>query len=111
MTAKVYCTTKMKGVQYYFVKVDGVEYYLFSSAFRRSNKNFFARGRYINEVMDGQRNCSESVRRISTRVVGAIKNLESEEGLCIFQQTAKLKQKKRSTKMLRKSENAFGDIA
>lgn len=107
MAAKVYCRTTAKGVQSYYL-TDGKEnYYLFDSAYRKSNKEFFSQGRFIQEVLDAKRHASTSVQRTSIRLVGAIRYIESEYGICILQQTAKRQQKKRSTKMLRKFERGY----
>ena len=104
MSLKVYCSTKDKGVQSYYL-ADGKEsYYLFDSAYRVSNKKFFSRGRVIQEVLAARRHSSESVRRTSVRLISTIKYIEGEYDLCVLQKTARKQQKKRSTKMLRKSE-------
>lgn len=107
MAAKIYCRTTEKGVQSYYL-CDGKEnYYLFDSEFRKSNKEFFSQGRFIQEVFDARRHESTSVQRTSIRLISAVRYIESEYGLCVLQQTAKKKRQKRSQKMFRKSERQY----
>lgn len=106
MAAKVYCRTTAKGVQTYYLTAGKEDYYLFDADYRKSNKEFFSQGRYIQELLDAKRHNSTSVRRISTRLINAVRYIESEYAICVFQQTAKKQQKKRSNKMFRKSERA-----
>lgn len=108
MSTKIYCKTTAKGVQSYYLTHGKEDYYLFDSAFRKSNKQFFANGRCIDEVLNARRHVSASVQRISTRIIGLVKYIESEYGICILRQTAKKQCKKiRSNKMTRKSELEF----
>ena len=107
MTAKIYCRTTAKDTQSYYLAYGKENYFLFDCAFRRSNKEFFAPGRYIDEILDARRHASKSVRRISVRLIGYAKYIESEHGISIFQQTARKKAKKRSNKMARKSEMQY----
>ena len=101
MAARIYCRTTAKGEQTYFLSDGKIDYYLFKSDFRRSNREFFSQGRFIREVLDARRHSSASVRRTSIRLIGAIKYIESEYGICILQQTAKRQQKRRTTRRLR----------
>lgn len=98
MAARVYCKTTAKDVQSYFLTDGKNDYYLFNSGFRRSNKEFFSQGRFIQEVLDARRHVSASVQRISIRLISAIRYIESEYGICVLQRTAKKQQKKRSVK-------------
>ena len=41
MRAKVYCRTVAKGIQEYYLAVDGKRYYLFAQDFRVSNRDYF----------------------------------------------------------------------
>lgn len=99
MAAKIYCKTTGKGVQSYYLFDGKQDYYLFNSEFRRSNKEFFSQGRFIQEVLDAKRHNSTSVRKTSNRLIGAVKYIESEYGICVFQQTAKKQQKRKSPKL------------
>lgn len=112
MAAKIYCRTTAKGVQSYYL-TDGKEnYFLFVSDYHKSNRDFFSQGRYIQEVLDARRHTSTSVQRISARLIGAVKYIESEYGICVLQQTAKRQKGNiRSTKMLKKSERAYDFVA
>lgn len=101
MASRVYCKTTAKGVQSYFLTVGKVDYYLFNSDFRRSNKEFFSQGRFIQEVLDARRHVSASVQRISIRIISAIRYIESEYGICVLQKTARKQQRKRSVKSFR----------
>ena len=44
MQAKVFCKTIAKGIQAYYVTVDGNSIYLFQQNYRVSNKEFFSNG-------------------------------------------------------------------
>lgn len=106
MTMKIYCKAN-KAKQTYFLTDGKRDYQLFTTSYRKSNKAFFANGRYIQEVLDARRHKSETVRRISVRLISTVKYIESEYGICVLQQTAKKRQGKiRSTKLLKKSERA-----
>ena len=112
MSAKIYCKTTAKGVQKYYLTDGKRNYDLFESSFRKSNRDFFSRGRSIQEVLDAKRHVSASVRRISVRIISMVKYVESEYGVCVFRKTEKKQQsKRRSTKLLRKSQMAEEDIA
>ena len=112
MAAKIYCRTTAKGVQTYYLADGKKNYYLFNSTFHKSNKEFFSQGRYIKEVLDARRHVSASVQKISIRLISIVKYIESEYGICVLQKTAnKRQQKKRSTKMLRKSQYSYGLVA
>ena len=94
MTNKIYCKTTEKGVQSYYL-TDGKEtHFLCNSSYRKSNKDFFAIGRRIDEVLDARRHYSSSVRKMSERLIKVVKYLEGEYDLCVFNQTAKRKQNK-----------------
>ena len=89
MAAKVYCRTTGKDTQSYYLEYGNKTYYLFGTRFYRSNREFFVCGRYIQEVLDARRHESASVRRASVRLIGAIKYIENEYGICVLRQTAK----------------------
>lgn len=112
MAAKIYCRTTAKGVQSYYL-TDGKEnHFLFTSAYRKSNRDFFSQGRCIQEVLDARRHTSASVQRISARLISAVKYIESEYGICVLKQTVKRQNgHRRSTKMLKKSERAYDFVA
>ena len=78
MSTKIYCRTTAKGVQSYYLTYGREDYYLFDSAYRKSNMEFFSRGRLISEVLNARRHISTSVQRTSNRLIGFIKYIESE---------------------------------
>ncbi len=108
MAAKIYCKTTNKGIQSYFLNDGKTDYYLLNSAFRRSNKEFFSQGRYIQEVLDARRHHSTSVRKASVRLIGAVKYIEKEYDVCVFNQTAKKQQKRKSHKSCRAFDKEYG---
>lgn len=108
MAAKIYCRTTAKGIQSYYLTEGKENYHLFDSAFHRSNKEFFSQGRFIQEVLNARRHASTSVQKISVRLISLVKYIESEYGICVLQKTANKKQRKRrSSKMLRKSQYSY----
>ena len=107
MSAKIYCRTTAKGIQTYYLTDGKRDYYLFNSTFHKSNKEFFSHGKFIQEVLAAKRHVSASVRRVSVRIISMVKYIEGEYGLCVLHKTEKRQQiKRRSTKLLRKSQLA-----
>jgi len=107
MAAKIYCRTTAKGIQSYFLNDGKTDYYLFNTVFRQSNKKFFSPGRYIHEVLDARRHHSTSVQRTSTRLIGAVKYIEKEYDVCVFNQTVKKQQKKKPHKARMTLDNEY----
>lgn len=95
MKATVYCKTTARGVQTYYLNDGKRDYYLLKSGYHRSNRDFFSQGRSIQEVVASRKNKSTSVRKARDRLLGAIKYIESEYGLCLLQKTAKKANKRR----------------
>lgn len=98
MISKIYCRTTEKGVQSYYITCGKETHFLCNASYHKSNRDFFVSGRRIDEVLDARRHVSNSVRKISERIVKAVKYLESEYDLCVFNQTAKKKTKSYSAK-------------
>ena len=108
MTAKIYCRTTDKGVQTYYLTDGKRDYYLLRTNYRKINTVYFSHGRSIEEVLNARRHISNSVQRISVRLITMVKYVENEQGICVLRQTAKKQQRKiRSSKMLKRSERAL----
>lgn len=52
MKPYIYCNTTAKGVQTFYVNVDGESHILFSQAFRHGVKNYFAKPVSIDRALD-----------------------------------------------------------
>ena len=111
MEAKVYCRAKGWGTLEYFLSDGKREYYLFTADYHRVCANFFSRGRRVGEVLEMRKHNNPHLQRAGARLIGMVKYIESEHGICVFDKTMKRKQTVRSSKMLRKSEMAYRQVA
>lgn len=102
MMTAIFCKTTAKGKQSYYVTNGAQNIILFTAAFRKSNKEYFGSGCTVSDVFKARRHYSTSVRHVAERIISAIKYIEREYELSIFDQTAKSK----STKLKNKKEQA-----
>ena len=97
MRNKIYCKTTGKGQQSYYLTVDGKDYFLFTQAFRRSNKEVFSKGVTIDEALRWQGQHSESVIRTMRKLPSYIRYVEQEYGIVVLNKTKKKHDKKVKT--------------
>lgn len=89
MQAKVFCKTVAKGTQSYFVNVEGKNYFLFSQNFRKSNKEFFAKGVSIDKLNDYSCVHSTSVKKTLDKLHTYLRYIEKEYNVSIYSKRAK----------------------
>lgn len=68
MQAKVFCKTVAKGIQAYYVTVDGNSIYLFQQNYRVSNKEFFSNGVGVHALGKFRNVHSTSVRNTLEKI-------------------------------------------
>ncbi len=89
MIARIYCKTTAKGIQSYYVTVEGEDYYLFSTKYRKSNKEFFSKGVDIERAQDFSASVSTSVRKVMEKLPAYLEYIEKEYDVTIFSNRAK----------------------
>ena len=114
MKATVFCRTTAKGIQSFFVKANGKDYYLFQQAFRVSNKEYFAKGVSVDSLgkYDGVR--SAAVRKTLDKLPSYIRYVEKECDLGIYEKDKKEQRNKKKTPYKRtnfKIEDYMWDVA
>ena len=102
MATTIYCKTTAKGQQSYYLTNNGKEIILFRADYRKSNKEYFGNGRTMGDVFKAKKHHSASTRKIAERIISAIKYIEKEYEMSIFEQTAKSK----SVRLRNKKEQA-----
>ncbi len=95
MQTKIFCRTTAKGVQSFFVAVNGKEYFLFQQAFRQSNKAFFERGVFMQEKRDYSKIRSQSVLRTLDKLPAYLRYAEKEFGINVYNKKNAKKQNMR----------------
>lgn len=110
MATTIFCKTTGKGQQTYYLDFCGENIFLFRSAFRRSNKDYFAGGRPLCDVLSAKRNCSASVRAAADRIVSALKYVEKLHGITVFDRTANNNSKKHNRHMERARKACRGKV-
>ena len=102
MQATVFCKTVAKGVQAYYVRVDGNAIFLFRQQFRRSNKEYFRNGVSIDKLCKYAGVHSTSVRKTLDKLPAYLRYVEREYGVLIYNKT-RLKKGKEQAGYKRKS--------
>ena len=88
MRAKVYCRTVAKGIQEYYLAMDGKRYYLFEQDYRVTNRDYFKDGVDVNKIGDFRNVRSESVRRTLDKLPKYLKKLDKRYGLGLYKKEA-----------------------
>lgn len=94
MIKKIECRTTAKGIQSYYLIIGDKEYYLFCQNFRKSNKEFFGAGRYLDAALNFTGVHSYSVKRTIEKLKTYIPYIEKEYGIAILNKTKRLKNKR-----------------
>lgn len=92
MQAKVFCKTVAKGIQAYYVSVDGNSIYLFQQNYRVSNKEFFSNGVVVHALGKFRNVHSTSVRNTLEKIPSYLRYVEKEYGVEIYEKTKRRKQ-------------------
>ena len=94
MKAKVICRTVDKGVQSFFVRVGGKDYFLFQQDFRISVKTFFQNGVNVNGINDYSVAHSTAVRKTLDKLPAYLHYVEKEYGVEIYEKKKQDKKQK-----------------
>ncbi len=93
MQTVIYCRTVEKGVQAFYVKVEGKRYFLFRQNFRKSVKDYFVKGVMLDKIGSYEGVHSESVRHTLDKLPAYIQYVEKEYGIEIYEKTKEKKAK------------------
>ncbi len=102
MKAKVFCKTTDKGIQSFYVSVEGKTFFLFSQNYRVSNKSFFAHGVRVDELSNYAASRQGCVRKTLDKLPTYLKYIEKEYGVCIFDKSKQSKKERALTPYKRK---------
>ena len=103
----IYCTTTAKGEQSFYLMAQGIKYFLFVQAFRRSNKEVFGPGVTLLELRKLKKHCSFSVRHTAEKIPAHIRDIAQEYGISVMEMT---KRKQEGWKRIKRfSENISFD--
>lgn len=91
MNYRIYCKTTAKSIQSYYLSIDKQSIFLFSQAFRKSNKKVYEKGVYLFDLKKLRKNSSFSVSRTAEKIPAYIHYIEQYFGIDILNKT---KQKK-----------------
>ena len=85
MKVKIYCTTIMHGKHSFFVRKDGVDYYLFSQAYRKGVQQYFSNPLLFGQAIDfskAKKDCA--VLRTMEKIMLYTKYIEREYKIAIY---------------------------
>lgn len=93
MASTIYCKTTAKGVQSFFINVNGETHFLFSQNFRRGVKDYFERGVRIDEAINFKRaNGNSAIIHTMEKLPSYIRYVEREYGMEVLKRTARKNQ-------------------
>lgn len=87
MKSYIYCTTVEKGMHAFYLMIEDKKYYLFMQKYKRSNKDVFKRGVFLDEFNKLKKHCSYCVRHTIAKLPTYIRYLENEYGIKIMEAT------------------------
>lgn len=97
MSTTIYCRPTAKGVHSLYADVDGTSHFLFSQAYRRGVKEFFADGVSLNRAIDHSLAKNNSaVHNTMDKLIPSIRYVEREYNIEILNKT-KEKNRRRKT--------------
>ena len=104
MKTIIYCRTVEKGVQAFYVKVEGKTFFLFRQNFRKSVKEFFVKGVMLDKIGSYEGVHSSAVRHTLDKLPAYIQYIEKEYDVAIYEKT-KEKRTKRNKAYKREKMN------
>lgn len=84
MKTLVYCETIDKGVQEFYLVCGRVRYPICKQLYRKSNRDFFKGGVYIDDLSNYSKAHSNSVRKVLDKLPLALQYIEKEHGICVY---------------------------
>jgi hypothetical protein len=88
MKTTIYCRTTDAGVQSFYICHEGEVHYLFSQNYRRSVRDYYARGVSVERALSYSR-AGENValRKVTEKLPAYIRYIEKEYGIAVLEQT------------------------
>ena len=80
----IYCATTAKDEQSFYLMMQGKKYFLFTQAFRRSNKEVFEQGISLSTFRKLKKHCSFSVRHTIQKLPAYIHYIEQEYDIIVL---------------------------
>lgn len=89
MQTKIYCKkSHYKNQHYFYARIEGTDYYLFSQKMYRGVENRYSKGIDLNKALDRSYN-DYAVRRTAERLLSNLKKKEKEIGVFFLNKNAK----------------------
>jgi hypothetical protein len=104
MKKTIYCKTVAKGMQAFYVEVDGKSYYLFNQKYRVGVRNYFVAGKSVNDLAAASKHHNSAVRRTATKLPAYLKFVEKEYDVVIYDKMESRKSKAIKRAKLSKAE-------
>ena len=91
MKKTIYCRTVAKGVQAFYVEVEGKPYFLFNQKYYVGVRNWFRKGLDFNLLPTASKCNNYAVRKTAKKLKNYLKYIENEYGVVIYDKRAKQK--------------------
>ena len=88
MKTQIYCRTTDKGVHTFYLRHDGLDYYLFRQDYRRGVNDFFRKGIRLDQAYDYAKAKHDSaIIRTLSKLPSHIRYIENEYGIVVLRKT------------------------
>lgn len=94
MKAKIFCVATNKGIQSFYVRLGGKEYFLFDQGYRKSNKVYFCNGVTVDDIGNFSTAHSTAVRNTLEKLPFYIREVERRFGIAIYDRTKERESKR-----------------
>jgi hypothetical protein len=84
MKKSIYCKTVAKGVQAFYVAVGSKSYFLFNQKYYTGVRDYFSRGKRIDELSSACKHCNAAVRRTAAKLPVYLQYVEKEYGVVLY---------------------------
>lgn len=99
---KIYCKNENRGKLAYYVSVDNRDYFLFEQSYRKSNKECFRNGIFLDDLKR-YRTQGRSMQNVIEKILPYLKYIEKEFDLTLFRRTERKKSKSKGKSIYRRS--------
>lgn len=97
MKTKIFCRTTGPELQSFYLRHEGVEYFLFTQSFRRSVKDYYRRGVAVDQALSHPRaGDNHALRKVMEKLPAYIRYIEKEYGVTVLDQTRRREDRKRN---------------
>lgn len=94
MKAKIFCVATNKGIQSFYVRLGGEEYFLFDQGYRKSNKVYFCNGVTVDDIGNFSTAHSTAVSNTLEKLPFYIREVERRFGIAIYDRTKERESKR-----------------